>query len=305
MENKNNLTELHKYITNQIIEERTREMAEAIAQKRTEAKLAEENYQKDIKAMEAAGIKVANMEALDVELSADADVKLKVIEDKMIELSQEPSEATIGLDIEKAFLPQDALVLSPAWVADFSDDDAQDKLTGASSITTQTLLSGGGCKDKYVWAKGAGSGIAGTGVGKIQAWVDFGFWFKPSTSRFYSIRPHFRFRGFYIVKANDKWYNSKFARVKVSAWTNVYQYNWKGWNNIDVLNVGDDNINVNRRFDADRNMYTSYLLGGGDWAYIRCTIGLYAYARGSGSYAKLDFATGAANYLCVPYCYIY
>ena len=59
MENKNNLTELHKYITNQIIEERTREMAEAIAQKRTEAKLAEENYQKDIKAMEAAGIKVA------------------------------------------------------------------------------------------------------------------------------------------------------------------------------------------------------------------------------------------------------
>jgi|GEM_PF-1809947 len=305
MENKNNLTELHKYITNQIIEERTREMAEAIAQKRTEAKLAEENYHKDIKAMEAAGIKVANMEALDVELSADADVELKVIEDKMIELSQEPSGDTIGLDIEKAFLPQDALVLSPAWVADFSDDDAQDKLTGASVITTQTLLSGGGCKDKYVWAKGGGSGIAGTGVGKIQAWVDFGFWFKPSISKFYSIRPHFRFRGFYIVKANDKWYNSKFARVKVSAWTNVYQYNWKGWNNIDVLNVGDDNINVNRRFDADRNMYTSYLLGGGDWAYIRCTIGLYAYAKGSGSYAKLDFATGVANYLCVPYCYVY
>ncbi len=305
MENKNNLTELHNYITNQIIEERTREMAEAIAQKRTEAKVAEESYQEDIKAMEAAGIKVANLEALDVEHGANADVELKVIEDKMIELSQEPSEATIGLDVEKAFLPQDALVLSPAWVADFSDDDAQDKLTGASSITPQTLLSGGGCKDKYVWAKGGGSGIAGTGVGKIQSWVDFGFWFKPSASRFYSIRPHFRFRGFYIVKANDTLYNSKFARVKVSAWTNVYQYNWKGWNHIDVLNVGDNNINRGKRFDAERNMHTSYLLGGGDWAYIRCTIGLYAYARGGGSYAKLDFATGAANYLCVPYCYVY
>jgi hypothetical protein len=301
---KTELCDLQEMMVNHIIDERRTEMAESIAQKQMEAAIAQKAYHEDIQAMEAAGIKYANLEALDVKAAAQADISFQEIEQHMNNLSEKPSSACLGLDIEKTFLPENVLLLTPSWVASFSDDDVQDKLTGTTEINAQELLSGGGCKDKYVWAKGGGSGIAGTGVGKIQAWVDFGFWFKPSVSRFYSIRPLFRFRGYYIVQANDKWYNSKFARVIASTWVNVHQYNWKGWNNVDVLNVGDDNINVNRRYDDDRYMYTSYLLGGGDWAYIRCTIGLYAYARGSGSYAKLDFSTGNANYLCVPHCYV-
>jgi hypothetical protein len=296
---------MQEAITNEIIEERNREMAESIAEKRLEAKVAEENYQQEIKAMEAAGLKIANLEALDVELATQAEADIESVEIKMNEMSQEPVITTDELDIEKAFLPQDAFILTPAWSAEFSDDDVQDQLTGASSISAQTYLSGGACKDKYIWARGAGSGIAGTGVGKIQTYVYFGFWFKPPVSRFYSVRPLFRLRGYYIVKANDRWYNSKYAKVVASTWVNVKQYNWKGWNHVDVLNVADDNINVNRRFDADRSMYASYLLGGGDWAFISCVIGLYAYARGSGSFAKLDFHTGHANRLCVPYCYVY
>lgn len=303
MLNKSELYDLQEMISNQIIEERRSEMAESIAQKQLEAAIAEQAYQDDIQAMEASGIKYSSLEALDIKASAQADTEIQAIEARMAELSEEPLPCT-DFDIEKNFLPEDALVLTPSWVASFSDDDSQDKLTETSIISPQALLSGGGCKNKYVWAQGAGSGIAGTGVGKIQAWVDFGFWFKPKVSKFYSIRPLFRFRGFYIVKANDKWYNSKYAKVIASTWVNVHQYNWKGWNHVDVLNVADDNINVNKRFDADRYMYNSYLLGGGDWAYIRCTIGLYAYARGSGSYAKLDFSTGNANYLCVPHCYV-
>ena len=31
---------------------------------------------------------------------------------------------------------------------------------------------------------------------------------------------------------------------------------------------------------------------------------LHAYARGGGSYAKNDFSTGSANYLCVPHVYV-
>jgi hypothetical protein len=301
---KSGLCELQENMANQIIDERRREMAESIAQKQLETAIAEKAYHEDIQAMEAAGIKYASLEALDAKAAVQADLEIQDIESQMVSLSENECSCCSGLDIEKTFLPENVVVLTPAWVASFSDDDIQDKLTGTSEIRAQTLLSGGGCKNKYVWAKGAGSGIAGTGVGKIQAWVDFGFWFKPSVSRFYSIRPLFRFRGFYIVKANDKWYNSKFARVVASTWVNVHQYNWKGWNHVDVLNVGDDNINVNRRFDDDRYMYTSYLLGRDDWAYIRCTIGLYAYARGSGSYGKLDFSTGNANYLCVPHCYV-
>ncbi|MBW2163247.1 MAG: hypothetical protein JRF43_02040 [Deltaproteobacteria bacterium] len=305
MKHSTELYTMQESITSQIIEERNQEMAESIAGKRAEAKIAEEHYQKEIRAMEAAGLKIANLEALDVELGTEVEAEIEILEAKMNEMSQEPAVAISELDIEKTFLPQDAFILTPAWSAAFSDDDAQDKLTGASPIEAQTLLGGGGCKNKYVWAKGAGSGIAGTGVGKIQSYVYFGFWFKPPVSRFYSIRPLFRFRGYYIVKANDRWYSSKYAKVVASTWVNVKQYNWKGWGHVDVLNVGDDNINVNKRFDADRYMYTSYLLRGGDWAWISCVIGLYGYARGSGSYANLNFSTGNANHICVPHCYVY
>ena len=44
---------------------------------------------------------------------------------------------------------------------------------------------------------------ANRAVGKIQSWVEFGFWFRPSVSRFYSLRPLFRFRSDLIVRAND------------------------------------------------------------------------------------------------------
>jgi len=305
MKDMSQLSQLHESIIREIIEERNQEMAQRIAEKRKEAKIAEEQYQAEIKSIEAAGLNISNLNALDLELSAKAEEELQSIEAQMYSESQESIRIADDLDVEKTLLPQDAYVLTPIWVGAFSDDDVQDKLTAASLITTQTLLAGGGCKDFYNWAKGAGSGIAGTGVGKIQSWVYFGFWFKPPTSRFYTVRPFFRFRGYYIVRANDRWYNSKFARVTVSAWTNVKQYNWKGWNHVDVLNVGGDNININPRFDADRYTHNSFLLGGGDWAWISCVIGLYAYARGSGSYAKNDFSTGNANYLCVPHCYVY
>lgn len=295
--------ELHKQMISMIIEERNQEMAASIAQKRLEAEMAQARLQEEIEAIEAAGLKISKLHALD--LAAREEEELASIEAQMAAESEESASTLQDLHVDTGLLPSGACLLTPSWAGAFSDDDVQDKLTEASIITSQTYLKGGGCKNYYNWARGAGSGIAGSGVGRIQSWIDFGFWFRPPTSRFYSIRPCFRLRGYYIVKANDKWYNSKYARVKITTWVNVYQYNWKGWNSETILNVGDDNINVNKRFDVDRHMYTSYLLGGGDWAYIRCTIGLYAYARGSGSYAKNDFATGNANYLCVPCCYVY
>ena len=302
----NELSKLHEEITSQITEENNREMAESISAKRAEAEAAEKSYQDELKSFEALGLNVANLEALDRERSAVADKELLDIEAQMDDLSQMSSCSCPGseLDVDGSFLPPDTLKLTPSWAATFSDDDVQDRLTDASAIEAQLKVGGGCCKNYYNWAKGGGWGCTG-GVGKINSYAECGFWFRPPTSRFYSIRPLFIFHGYYIVRANDKWYNCKFARVVVSAQTNCYQYNWKGWNSVDVLNVGGGNINVNRRFDDSRYTYNSYLLGGGDWAYVRARIKLYAYAKGSGSYAKNDYSTGAANYLCVPYVLVY
>jgi hypothetical protein len=297
------LSEMHAEMIREISEQRSREMAELISEKKAASRVAEEREKKALKDLQSAGIDTAKIAGINAGISADAEREIVEIEARLNQQSQE-SAFSADFDPSPAFQPSDTVMLTPAWVGAFSDNALDDNLTDASEVSSQTLLSGGGCKDYYNWAKGAGSGNFGTGVGKIQSWIDFGFWFRPPQSRFYSVRPLFRYRGYYIVKADDGFFTSKYARTIVSAWTNVHQYNWKGWNHVNVLDVGDDNININRRFDADRYTYNSYLLGAGDWAYIQCTIGLYAYARGSGSYTKNDFATGNANYLCVPHCYV-
>jgi hypothetical protein len=275
-----------------------------MATKRAEAQAAQEHESVEMKALETMGLNLSSLQSHEIEQAEISRGEIEKAEAEMDELSQIPVNIDTGINVDSAILPPDAFMLEPSWSATFSDNDTQDNLIDASAIEAQATVYGGGCKNLYNWASGGGWGCTG-GVGQINSYAEFGFWFKPPTSRFYSIRPHFQFRGYYIVKANDKWYNCKSARITVAAQTNCYQYNWKGWNSINVLNVGGQNINVNRRFDDDRHTYNSYLLAGGDWAYIRARVRLYAYAKGGGSYAKNDYSTGTANKLCVPHVHVY
>lgn len=300
----NELTRLHEEMVQYITEENNHEMASSMAEKRAEAQAAEEKRSEEFRALEALGVNISNLESLELQEGEISRGEIEMVEAQMAELSQQPMILDNGIDVDGALLPEGAFRLEPSWSDTFSDNDLNDGLIDASAIEAQTTIYGGSCKNLYNWAKGAGGGCIG-GVGKITSYAEFGFWFKPTVSRFYSIRPHFQFRGYYIVKANDKWYNCKSARVTVAAQTNCHQYNWKGWNSVDVLNVGGSNINVNRRFDDDRHTYNSYLLAAGDWAYIRARVKLYAYAKGNGSYAKNDYSTGTANKLCVPHVHVY
>ena len=304
MRQSNDLKAMQQAVIEDITATRQKEAAESIAHKRAEAKRSEVASRQIIRDIEGAGLKISKLLASDLESSKHDLEEIETIEAQLAAESQEVIADPMHLEMDAMLSPAQSQIIRPVWSASFDDDDMQDEKTGVSALDSQAVLTGGGCKNYYNWAKGAGSGIAGTGVGQIQSWVHFGFWFKPEVTKFYSIIPLFRLRGYYIIKANDKWYNSKYARTKLTAWTNVHQYNWKGWNNVTLLNKGDDNINQNRRFDVDRYTYNSYLLGGGDWAFISCVIGLYAYARGDGSYVKNDFSTGNANYLCVPHCYV-
>lgn len=300
------LNQLHEQITREITAEREHEMAESIATKQASAQAAEARYADAMTSIGSLGINTDKLGTIEGKFDTAIETETATLEAQMDQQSEMPMREA-DLDIESNFMPADAYALTPAWSAAFSDQIEGDQLTGVSStaVGTQAVLTGGGCKNYMNWAKGAGSGLFGTGVGEIQSWVEFGFWFKPSASRFYTVRPRFQYRGYYIVKANDGFFTSKRARVVASAWTNVHQYNWKGWNHVNVLDKAGSNININKRLDTDRVTHNSFLLGGGDWAYIRCTIGLYAYARGGGSYAKNDFSTGSANKVCVPTCHVF
>jgi hypothetical protein len=300
----NSLKQLHNEVTAQVIDQRKREIENFREQQAEATNISKHGADRVLAASAAAGVNMAKIDALRQERIADGDNRYKAVEAKLIKESQkrviadDPSGQLVAL-------PEGAHALRPSWLGMFSTHDEKAKLTATSDITTQDVLTGGGCKDYWNWASGGGWGCLGSGVGEIQTWIDFGFWFRPPTSRFYSVMPHFQFRGFYIVQADDGFWDCKSARSRLSVWTNCYQYNWKGWNHVDVLDLAGDNINRNDRFDVDRYPLSSYLLGGGDWAWIQCTIGLYARAQGGGSYVKNDFASGNANYLCVPECYVW
>jgi hypothetical protein len=266
MPDRRQLQELHEQVTAEIIESRTREMSEMraaseAATKASEARQAEEREQ----IAKLLGVEVSELEKQADERQAAAEKRYHDAETTLIRESENLSPGFSAMEAESNFLPEGARMLHPGWVASFTSQGRDEQQTMASASVQRDILTGGGTQDYWNWASGGGWGCAGSGVGEIQSWVEFGFWFYPTVSKFYSIQPLFRYRGFYIVQADDGFWDCKYARTVVSAWVNVHQYNWKGWNAINVLDRGDDNINVNSRFDDDRYTYNSYLLGGGDW----------------------------------------
>jgi hypothetical protein len=153
----------------------------------------------------------------------------------------------------------------------------------------------------WCWARGSGW----WGSSDIAVYNDFWFYFYPAANRYYSVVPHSVLHGFYMLYADDAWWNSKNSTVRLDVRVSAYQYNWKPETWYSVINHGGDNINYSSRLDTDRHFYYSFLAGAGDLTWILVTNRLYAYARGDGSYAEINFASGAANYITVPHTHEY
>ncbi|MDN3666613.1 hypothetical protein ACFFU1_09780 [Algibacter miyuki] len=298
-----NLRALQLAMHSEIANERNAEMeaiqtAEKEASKSCEKKV--KMYNDHFKGLE---MDVEKNEAYNRALTDLSDTEIKKIQEKLgggnapdFMISPEEMEAE---SIDSSLIGGGNHIVYPSSVQAFStQEDSPD------AVAARTVVNNGSTQNRWNWAKGAGSGISGTGAASNTQWVEFGFWFKPTSSRVYSIVPRNVFRGYYIVKADDEWFNSKYAKASVDVWINVKQYNWKGWSKHNVMTTANDNINKNSRLDTNRSHYHSALLGGGDWAFIRVAVRMYVYARGGGSYAELNFATGNANYLKTPYCII-
>jgi hypothetical protein len=145
--------------------------------------------------------------------------------------------------------------------------------------------------------------LFGTGAGSFTVYLDWWFSFRPDVNRFYSQQIYVPFNGFYIVRSDDGIFTSKYAEVNIDLAAEGYQYNWKGRSTTNVLHVGNDNINVNDRFDGWRTFNYSSLLGA-DTAYLLVSGIFYVYARGGGSYAELNFSDGSANEIGIPQVYV-
>lgn len=249
-------------------------------------------------------LKLAGVDAKAVaELEEKVNEKDKQDYDAIETMMSEESYSEIGSvqssAIEPGIVPEGAQIITPSWHSGFSDTLEDNSMAKAADVSAQPVLGGGVEKNYWNWASGAGMGCVG-GVGQNTQTATWVFWFRPTQSRFYTINPRFVFNGYYIAKANDKWYNCKNAKVRITAETQAYQYNWKHSDGVNLINISSGNININKRLDDVRYTNYSALLGKDDWAAVVCRVRLYVRAQGGGSYAKNDFSTGA-NKLAVPH----
>ncbi|MBC2724428.1 MAG: hypothetical protein HGJ97_17505 [Desulfosporosinus sp.] len=240
-----------------------------------------------------------NVEQLELQERKDAEATEKWIaevtpalvmgDEKQLVLQQIDEESEMSMD--QSLMGEDVEILAPVGFT-ISDSDT----------LTMDWIQNKKCWDAYAWAKGGGWGCIG-GRASRRVCVDWWYSFKPKSTKWYGAVPRIAYSGFYIVKANDKWYNCKYAKAKIDIGVNAHQYNWKGWSWWNVLNVADDNISVNRRFDTTRRVNYPVLLRANDRAWIRARTCLYVYAKGGGSYSKLDFSAGS-NRICAPWLYV-
>lgn len=104
--------------------------------------------------------------------------------------------------------------------------------------------------------------------------------------------------GFYIVRADDSWYNCKTARVRITGSVDVWQTgHWFGRRDFPVLSEGGDNINRYGRVDTAAWFQYPGPVGAGDPVWVKVTVQLDAFANGGGAYAEVNCSEGNGNYL--------
>ena len=240
-----------------------------------------------------------NVEQLELQERKDAEATEKWIaevtpalvmgDEQQLVLQQLAEEREMSLD--QSLAGEDMELLAPVGFT-ISDSD-----TMAMDWMPNTKI-----WNAYAWARGAGWGCIG-GRARRRVCVDWWYSFRPQWTKWYNAVSRVYYNGYYVVKANDKWYNCKYARADVDILMNAYQYNWKGQSKWNVLHVAGSNISVHRRFDAVRRTNYPVLLRKKDRAWIKVRTCLDVYAKGGGSYAELNFSTGS-NQIRAPWLYV-
>jgi hypothetical protein len=149
------------------------------------------------------------------------------------------------------------------------------------------------------------------------AWASFTFDFQAPVTSNYQFTALMWAAGSYIVTADDRWWNSKYASAKLShtvgatgpAGVSTFSFDMDpGTQFQTLLDVADDNINVSNSInDGSVLVYQtngqSGIIPQGD--FLTVTFGLFieCVAKGDGSYSEFDFS-GTNQGIGCPICSI-
>ena len=113
--------------------------------------------------------------------------------------------------------------------------------------------------------------------------------------------------GYYSLYSNDAWYKGESARAEVDTWADVHQNYWRARQYRRRFTMAGDELHPERSDRIDRQYGNHYYtnVGASDTVTIRVGVRLYCHAKASGGRSRLNFQTGGADYVYVPYVYWY
>lgn len=124
------------------------------------------------------------------------------------------------------------------------------------------------------------------------------FNFVPERSGLWWLIAYADLHGFHVMRADDSWYNCKSASFNVDAIIDVEQFDfWHGAQRTHVMGAQSDNISDYHLVDTSVALEYLTPLRAGDPVWVALTIEIDAFAQGGGSFAEINFADGAGNYI--------
>jgi hypothetical protein len=126
------------------------------------------------------------------------------------------------------------------------------------------------------------------------------FWVPPEDGIYQFVVTAYH-NGFLILRANDGFFTCKYVDVKARSTVKLYQYYWSGERGAQLFETqGGSSIQQAYRIDGHVHYHINGNLQAEDSVYISIATHIEAWARGSGSYAELNFADGLGNNLSAP-----
>lgn len=130
----------------------------------------------------------------------------------------------------------------------------------------------------------------------VEADVYYGF--IPTKTGTHQIRPSVDLHGFYIVTANDSWWNSRSAEVRLTVTVGAGQYGiWRAYESWRVIKERKTNGTEYGRLDETKTFKILPELAEGDGVVVLLRFTLRVIVDGQGSSGEIDFGSGSGNYI--------
>ncbi len=147
-------------------------------------------------------------------------------------------------------------------------------------------------------SSGSGSGCVGRAV-PVPVKAIWWYSWKPPQKGTYAFWAGTSWRGFYFITADDGCFSCKSASLSARASIRVHQHWWRGESAISIAQQGGQHLHKSLLLDGSTT-WKSYEYLDTSAVLVKAEVSLLARAKGSGSYAEINFKDGKGAFVAAP-----